>query len=243
MPTPLILLLRLEGPLQAWGLRARWDVRDSHDEPTKSAVIGLLAASLGYERGDRRIETELDAELTMGVRVEQAGVPMRDFHTVTGDHRTANDAWRQPGGGSVKSPPSESTTIVSPRTYLQDAAFLVVVAGPEELLRRCGDALQSPRWSTYLGRRSCPPVRPVYEALSDAYEALEDALRRHPWSCEWMHACGQWPTGRLRCTVEDPDGDAQRPDAVRINASRMYGTRAVRVFTIDPPGPEATPCT
>ncbi|MFW9879088.1 MAG: CRISPR-associated protein Cas5, partial [Candidatus Thorarchaeota archaeon] len=33
---PTLLVLRLEGPLQSWGLRARWDYRDTSTEPSKS---------------------------------------------------------------------------------------------------------------------------------------------------------------------------------------------------------------
>ena len=44
MPT---LLLRLVGPMQAWGTSSRFDERDTGKEPSKSGVIGLLAAALG----------------------------------------------------------------------------------------------------------------------------------------------------------------------------------------------------
>src|SRR5205814_6367260 len=59
--------LRLEGPLQSWGSRARWDVRDTEPEPTKSGVIGLLGCALGYPLGDTRLETELDAGFRFGL--------------------------------------------------------------------------------------------------------------------------------------------------------------------------------
>ena len=48
------LFLRLEGPLQSWGERGRWSVRDTALEPTKSGVIGLIACALGY-RDDTQI--------------------------------------------------------------------------------------------------------------------------------------------------------------------------------------------
>ena len=48
-----VLVLRLEGPLQSWGERSRWDVRETADRPTKSAVIGLLGAALGLKRNSR----------------------------------------------------------------------------------------------------------------------------------------------------------------------------------------------
>mgnify|MGYP000599216911 CR=1 FL=1 len=41
------LLLRLAAPLQAWGADSKFETRKTGREPTKSGVIGLLAAALG----------------------------------------------------------------------------------------------------------------------------------------------------------------------------------------------------
>src|SRR5690606_18410210 len=102
-----ILLLCFDAPLRAWGLRARWDVRDSGDEPTKSGVIGLLGCALGYPVGDVRLE-QLDRVLRMGVRVEVPGSKVVDFQTVSEVTRTANNQ-----------KPNDMNPIVSPREYVQ----------------------------------------------------------------------------------------------------------------------------
>ena len=62
------LLLRLQGPMQAWGVQSRFGVRDTGREPSKSGLIGLLCAALGRER-----EAPLDdlASLNMGVRIDK----------------------------------------------------------------------------------------------------------------------------------------------------------------------------
>lgn len=219
MGNPLLLMLRLEGPLQSWGTRARWDVRDSGDEPTKSGVIGLLGCALGYGMYHRSLEDELDANLNIGVRIERPGEPLLDFHTVTGILPTAE--------GKTKGRDGDPSTIVSHRTYLQDAAFLVVVGGPAGLLERCHTALAHPRWPVFLGRKSCPPSRPVLEDLSSNYESITDALHRFPWSCQTMELLEQRPTLPLRFSIEDSAG-VRRQDATRINPARMYGSRRVR---------------
>ena len=54
------LLLRLAAPLQAWGADSKFETRKTNREPTKSGVIGLLAAALGL----RRDESEGLARLT-----------------------------------------------------------------------------------------------------------------------------------------------------------------------------------
>ena len=45
------LLLRLAGPLQAWGNDSKFETRRTGREPSKSGVIGLLAAALGKKKG------------------------------------------------------------------------------------------------------------------------------------------------------------------------------------------------
>lgn len=229
-----ILLLRLEGPLQSWGLRARWDVRDTGDEPSKSGLIGLLGCALGIPVNDRRLE-EMDRQLNMGVRVENDGRKMVDYHTITGVLPTAE--------GGVKGSAEDPSTIISPRAYLQDAAFLVALAGPGELLSRYAEALVKPRWPVFLGRKSCPPVRPVLDELTDRYSSLEDALTRHPWDCQGKAVLRSRPE-KLRCVLEDNSGTALRPDRIRVNPARMYDARRVRVFTVGFPGEaeEATSC-
>ena len=45
------LLLRLAAPLQAWGSDSKFETRKTDREPTKSGVVGLLAAALGCAPG------------------------------------------------------------------------------------------------------------------------------------------------------------------------------------------------
>jgi CRISPR system Cascade subunit CasD len=223
MTNPLLLVLRLEGPMQSWGLRARWDVRDTGNEPSKSGIIGMLGCALGYKRNDKRLEEELDANLVVGIREERPGVMSQDFHTVMGSFLNAK-------GETV------AKTIVSPRAYIQDASFLVIIGArskvQEALLHKCREALDNPRWPIFLGRKSCPPTRPVIEDLTTQHASIEVALREIPWSNG--AATGLRPK-RLRCVMEDPGAKAQRPDAIRVNATRIYGTRNVSEFSVDFP--------
>ena len=47
-----VLLLRLAGPLQSWGVKSRFTVRATELAPTKSGIIGMLAAAVGRRRTD-----------------------------------------------------------------------------------------------------------------------------------------------------------------------------------------------
>lgn len=238
-----ILLLRLEGPLQSWGSRSRWDVRDTQPEPTKSGVVGLLGCALGYERGDRRLEEELEAGLRFGVRVEAPGRVLKDFQTITDFLPTAAGDFKVLGGtkstAALRSDPdARPATILSPRFYLEDAAFLVVLEAAAqtdpELLPRCAGALQRPVWPLFLGRKACVPTRPIFEVLTDAYENAEAALERHAWS--WLGA-SRTPRRSARpqtltAYVEDQNGPLLRQDALRLNAARLYGFRQAKKLTL-----------
>ena len=241
-----ILLMRLEGPLQSWGSRSRWDVRDTQPEPTKSGIVGLLGCALGYGRGDRRLEDELDRGLRFGVRTEAAGRVLEDFQTITDFLPTAAGDFKVLGGtksaAALRSDPeARPATILSPRFYLEDAAFLVALeaaeSAPADLLSRCADALQRPVWPLFLGRKACVPTRPIFEGLTDDYAGLEDALCRHEWS--WQGEANtlrhkRRPQEKRSAYIEDPAGPLLRQDAVRLNAARQYGFRQAREVQVPP---------
>jgi CRISPR system Cascade subunit CasD len=201
------LLLRLAGPLQSWGTQSRFAVRDTELEPSKSGVVGLLCAALG--RGRDEAISDL-AALRMGVRVDQEGTLARDFHT-------AKDVLRASGG--IKD------TELSNRYYLADARFLVgLESNAAALLQSLHDALRSPHWSLYLGRKAFVPAAPVW--LSDGLRldtALLDALRNYPW----LGSEGHEPEPQLRLVLEDPDGSEVRSDQPLSFAERRFAPRCV----------------
>lgn len=176
------LLLRLAGPLQSWGTSSRFTRRSTDRVPSKSGVIGLLAAARGYRRTDS-IEELLG--LTLAVRTEQAGRVERDFQTAS-----------RPGEGPLS---------VSTRHYLADAVFLAAVEGPDELLAGLHDALRTPHFPLFLGRRSCPPVGPVALGLREGTAA--QALTVEPWRASpWFQRSRRAePTVELELTADcDP---------------------------------------
>jgi CRISPR system Cascade subunit CasD len=192
------LFLRLEGPLQSWGLRARWGERDTALEPSKSGIIGLLGCALGLGRDNDRLHT-LSDELRMGVRVDRPGALLRDYHTTGGgsygptDYTGGPRYHDQPYVGGVLSPEITKGRIkvkinvntklpetdVSNRIYLADASFLVALRGTNPTVTALAAALQNPIWPFYLGRKSCPPATPVFAGMGE-YQNLETALTSQP---------------------------------------------------------------
>ena len=150
------LLLRLAAPLQAWGADSKFDIRLTEKEPTKSGVVGLLAAALGIRRDDTEALKALSC-LRFGVRVDREGRLLHDFHTAH----------------SVKS------AYVTHRYYLSDAVFLCGLESQDTaLLHRLAEALTHPAFPLFLGRRSCPPTLPL--ALGIREKSLDEALKEEP---------------------------------------------------------------
>lgn len=159
------LLLRLHGPMQSWGVSGFFGNRDTSAYPSKSGVLGLVAAALGINRG--AIPTEL-LKLSMGTKIIKQGLVLKDF-------QTAMNVIKYDGG--------KGDTVLSHRFYLHDAWFIAGISCQDsELLNSIYRALRNPRWPLYLGRKSCPPSLPVHLSeptelsLFDALSAFEDPL-------------------------------------------------------------------
>lgn len=161
-----VLLLRLAGPLQAWGDSSRFTRRMTRREPTRSGILGMLAAAQGRRRTD---PIEDLVALRFGVRTDQPGRILRDFQTA----RTLD--------GSAAMPLSE-------RYYVADGVFLAGVEGDEGLIDGLARAVRSPRFPLYLGRRSCVPSRPVFAGVERG-ASLESALERAAWQAsDWFRS-------------------------------------------------------
>lgn len=177
------LLIPLCAPMQAWGDSSRFVERKTRAEPTKSGVVGLLAAAQGRRRTD---PVEDLVSLRFGVRIDQPGRLTKDFHTAI-DWRTG------------KSQP------LSNRYYLADTYFLAAVEGPEELLVGLQHSLARPTFPLYLGRRSCPPSVPVRAELLDGSAA--ECLKNASWTASLRHRRGQAATVRLPITRDASPGE------------------------------------
>lgn len=216
---PHFLILRLDGPMQAWGTHTYEDFRPSNLYPTRSGLLGLLAACLGIERSDLAGQSQLAASVEFSVRIDRQverlecanpaakpGVKLPDFHTVM-------DA-RKVDGSANKFP------VVSRREYLFDAAFTVAVgARPDALytLERIAEALRRPCYTPTLGRRSCPPTRPVFDSEIEAADAI--AALRETTGCGELIYCEH---------AGDPPGRPLRlRDVPLYGRKRQFGTRLV----------------
>jgi CRISPR system Cascade subunit CasD len=200
--------------MQSWGTTSRFDQRDTGKEPSKSGVIGLLAAALGIDR-ENWDDLEPLARLTMSVRHDRPGVLKRDYQTaqniISADRHKVHE------------------TAVTTRDYLADAVFLVGLQGEDRaLLERTHAALQNPVWPLALGRKSYVPSESVWleDGVVDA--SLLAALTARPWIATPRR--GESVPERLLVSLESQDGSgALRMDQPLSSfAERRFGARYVR---------------
>jgi CRISPR system Cascade subunit CasD len=218
-----VLALQLAGPLQSWGVSGRFAWRTTAAAPTKSGVIGLLAAALGRPR-----DADLKdlAALRFGVRVDQPGTRLRDF-------QTAHHAVTQ------RSMP------LSERFYLADAVFVAAVEGDATRIRELYEAVRAPHYPPYLGRRSCPPARPVELGLRDG--GLGAVLEAEPWRAStWYQRRERRYLVPLEILVETDPGtraaDMQHDQPVSFDPRhRRYDVRAFRTDTVSVVNPYGLP--
>lgn len=206
-----VLLLRLAGPLQAWGDASRFTRRHTRTEPTKSGVIGLLAAAQGRRRTD---PIEDLASLEFGVRVDQRGRIERDFQT----------AIRRPPGGTPSAMP------LSYRYYLSDAVFVAAVSGDRSLMEALDAAVREPRFPLYLGRRSCVPMGEISMGVHEG--GLAEVLRQAEWQAARWYRRQQGREVDLELVVDaepgSPFADTRRDVPMSFDpVRREYGWRDV----------------
>jgi len=204
------LILRLQGVMQSWGGHTYEDYRPSMIFPTRSALVGLLAACLGIERIDSKKQKALSESFRYAVRSDEMRYPIRkltDFHTVL-EARKAD--------GSVNKNP-----VVSRREYLCDASFTVALHLTEKPAFTMDDliiAVRKPVYTPFLGRRSCPLSVPLFHSRIEGVSFLDALDKVEPY----------------RGTVysEDAEGSINRyvvRDVPLCNGRRQFVNRTVYI--------------
>lgn len=174
------LLFQLYGPLASWGDIAVGEYRPSYAHPSKSAIIGLLAAALGIRRDEEERQNSLAAACSFAVRIDAMGVLMRDYHTTqvpSAKKGVSHDTRR-----SELAKKEELNTILSSRDYRCDAVYTVAITVVKDApysVEQIAAALQKPVFTLYLGRKSCPLAMPIHPLIIKA-ERLRDALMTVP---------------------------------------------------------------
>lgn len=223
------LLLLLKGPLQSWADASRYSTRATAERPTKSGIIGLLAAAEGRRRTD---PVEDLTALKFAVRVDQSGRLLRDYQTA--------HPWQSKPTASAK---------LSTRYFLSDAAFVVAIeSNDKELLEGMAEALRNPKFPLFMGRRSCP-VHPGLVIGVTEHDA-ETSLRKHKtWYATKNHQEQSPKTVYLAiyrdAEITEEGAEARQDIPISFDPQhRQYGWRGVLqcedVVLDNPAGSEAS---
>ena len=166
------VIFTLAAPIGAFGDLAGHERRSSGEWPARSAVLGLVGAALGVRRDDVSGQRAL-AGWRVAVSVLSRGTMFRDFHTVqtVPSSRIKRPATRRE---AIEALDSGDNPLITWRDYRSDCAFGVALwgGGAPENIR---DALIRPRFTPYLGRKSCPLSAPMAPAVVEAQHPV-DAL-------------------------------------------------------------------
>jgi CRISPR system Cascade subunit CasD len=230
MPT---ILLRLVGPMQSWGTTSRFDQRDTGKEPSKSGVVGLVAAALGIDR-ENWPDLEPLTRLSMGVRHDRAGIPKYDYQTAgQGTEKIVDASGTMQvrsrmilANGKYPSGDHLGEGNQSYRHYLSDAAFLVALGGSDRsLLNEIQNSLKNPTWTLALGRKSYVPAESIWidNGVQDA--SMLDLLATWPWIS--MQRKWEKLPEKLLISHESKDGSGllRMDQPLSSFAERRFGAR------------------
>ena len=159
------LLFQLYGPMASWGDVAVGEVRPTFDHPSKSAVLGLVAAALGIRRSDKEKHQALASQYRFAARLDVPGRLLRDYHTIAVPEKSASTR-----RGELQR--RDLNTIQSYRDYRCDARATACLwtetAEPRWGLQQMRQALEEPEFTLYLGRKACPPALPLDPTVTEA---------------------------------------------------------------------------
>lgn len=238
------LVVQLWGPMASWGEIAVGERRGSWPRPSRSGVLGLVAAALGIERSDAEALQHLEAETGFAVRVDHPGRPLRDYHTAQAPSRKRGVRWAT--RRDELAPSNDLNTILSERGYYTEMHTLVALwartADPRFPLLEIAGRLTEPVFTLYLGRKSCPPGLPLAPRIVTT-ESLPKALDAYGTAAAalvYKLGIRRPPPGSVRSLwLGEEDANAlglsavertQRRDGIRDRSRWLFNDRAeVRV--------------
>lgn len=253
------LIFRLWAPMASWGDIAVHERRGSGSRPSRSGVLGLVAAALGIERSNAAAHAELEERLGFAVRVDDPGRPLRDYHTAQSP--TSRKGVRWATRRDELDPDNSINTVLSERQYYVEMDSLIALwirdgKALSRTLPEIGQALAAPVFTLYAGRKSCPlglPLAPrtvsaetPLAAFSVHDECSADERSAGP-DLSWNRWRYRLPASEIWLSEDDARAFAlptpwlertSRRDAIRDRDRWLFSDRAeVRIAV--PPAAEA----
>jgi CRISPR system Cascade subunit CasD len=240
------VMCRLWGPMASWGSIAVGEQRQSWTRPSRSALLGLVAAALGYPRSDAAAHTALEKSLAVAVRLDEPGRSLRDYHTAQSPQAESKRRWhsRYDEINNAK----HLNTILSERAYFTEMSAVACIwlrtgyeaPTPSDIVAR----LKAPVYTLFLGRKASPlgmPLQPqaiTAVSLAEAFYAFDqievEAAARH--KTEKLFLLRNLPRNTKLVSdvwIGAADLGSVGPCAIRERTSRRDSIRDRKTWTFD----------
>ena len=174
------LIITLAAPFASFGELAGHERRGGRERPGKSAITGLLGAALGIRRHDGEGQHALRRGYDVAVEVDNPGTGLQDFHTAM-YVPTARAKRPQTRAQALRALRPRDNAEITRRDYRMDVSYRAAIdalSGARWSLADLASSLEHPRFTLYLGRKSCPlslPLDPRIVAAGDILQALQTA--------------------------------------------------------------------
>ena len=177
------LAFLIDAPMQSWGASSKFQRRETESWPTKSALIGVIAAAMGIDKHSPDEADQLAPLTQFAFSVfrwpkDHPSIRLSDFHTIGGgyDKRRSSEILHIPRRASGV---PVDNAVLTRRTYLTDARFIAIFQGEMAVLERISAALLDPVWGIWFGRKTCIPAMPLSPVLAETpREALAKLLQQ-----------------------------------------------------------------
>lgn len=226
-------LIRFEAPMMSFGgVKVDYD-GPSEKFPMVSAVTGLIANALGYDRSEADRLQALQDNIILGSRVTRDGEILVDFHTakLSKDDKgwTQWGVEKRAGGDGTYDAPA-----VQRKTYIADGGYLLAVGllpGAGISVPEVGAALDRPQRILFIGRKCCIPscrLNAGQVEAQSAKEALELTLASGTARACWpIHSGGEENADRIRSLADRRNFHIDRhAGATRIAYGRITAKAA-----------------
>jgi len=170
--------------MQSWGFASRFTRRTTALHPTKSGLIGLIAAAMGINKFSAdepaQIQALSDLHCTTVALPKRRGprelpiLRLSDYHTIGGGYDKRTESMKKPRAASG----ATLETVLSERDYLLDARFGALFEGELGWLTQIAEKLRDPVWGVWLGRKCCIPAAPLLAGVGENRDAAWKLLLR-----------------------------------------------------------------
>ena len=248
-PTTRAFAILLDGPMQSWGSSSRFTRRETEAFPTKSALIGLLAAAAGIDK-HAPDEAEKLAPFS-ALRLTVYRLPrvagrlvgrLSDFHTVGGGYDARASAFDKMSIPRKASGGASANAVITHRTYLNEARFIAAFEGDPCIITTSIRHLENPVWGVWFGRKTCLPAMPLSPVEGTDSQAAASALIKRIRDWEEITRHTSFPPDLEPNQLEhweEPAGDQLEPGDFHLHdqplafGQREFHSRPIRHHHVD----------